>query len=61
MTLPSVFVDLSHVFAEGQVYTALSRCSTMTGLKVRYGEGFLDKEIKAHRHAVVFYNKLSLH
>ncbi|EHK16881.1 uncharacterized protein TRIVIDRAFT_139619, partial [Trichoderma virens Gv29-8] len=34
MTLDRVIVDLSHAFEEGQVYVALSRATSLHGLKV---------------------------
>lgn len=35
MTLDRVIVDLSHAFEEGQVYVALSRATSLSGLKIK--------------------------
>jgi len=41
MTLDRVIVNLSHAFEEGQVYVALSRATSLNGLKIEGGSGGL--------------------
>ena len=52
MTLDCVEVDLQGVFAEGQMYVALSRASSEHGLELR---NFNPRRLKAHPKAVEFY------
>jgi len=55
MSLDSCFVDGSKIFAEGQLYVALSRCRSVSGLRVRN----LDPtKITASKDALDFYNHL---
>jgi ATP-dependent DNA helicase PIF1 len=55
MSLDSCFVDGSKIFAEGQLYVALSRCCSVSGLRVRN----LDPtKITASKDALDFYNHL---
>ena len=55
MTLDKVQCDLSRVFADGQIYVALSRVSSLEGL-------YIDKldfnRIKANQEIVDFYNQI---
>jgi len=48
-------MDLSNVFAYGQVYVSLSRVKSKEGLSIR---GLDYDNIKAHPKAVEFYRKL---
>ena len=55
MSLDSCFVDGSRIFAEGQLYVALSRCRSVSGLRVRN----LDPaKITASKDALDFYDHL---
>ena len=55
MSLDSCFVDASKVFAEAQVYVALSRCRSAAGLQI---ENLKPTKIKAPQDALDFYNHL---
>ena len=55
MSLDSCFVDASKVFAEAQVYVALSRCRSAAGLQI---ENLKLTKIKAPQDALDFYNHL---
>ena len=55
MSLDSCFVDASKVFAEAQVYVALSRCRSAAGLQI---ENLRPTKIKAPQDALDFYNHL---
>jgi ATP-dependent DNA helicase PIF1 len=57
LTLQSVDVDLSNCFSCGQMYTALSRVSSLEGLRIR-GE-WKNSAIWAHPEAIQFYNQES--
>jgi ATP-dependent DNA helicase PIF1 len=52
MTLDKVRCDLSKVFADGQIYVALSRVKTIEGL---YIDGLDFRRIKANQDVVEFY------
>ena len=55
MSLDSAFVCGARIFAEGQLYVALSRCRSVSGLRVRN----LDPtKITASKDALDFYNHL---
>ena len=58
MTLESARVDLSRTFEKGQVYVALSRLQTLSGLKIR---GFKPWKIHADPKVIEFYRSLSDH
>ena len=55
MTLPTVEVECDGIFAEGQLYVALSRATTLEGLTLK---NFSKGLVKANPHAVEFYNNL---
>ena len=55
MTLDKVKCDLSKVFADGQIYVALSRVRSLEGL---YIDGLDFKKIKANPEIVKFYNQI---
>ncbi|MDP2439052.1 MAG: PIF1 family ATP-dependent DNA helicase [archaeon] len=55
LTLQSVEVDLSNCFACGQMYTALSRVSSMEGLCIT---GWRDASIRADPAAIEYYDDL---
>ena len=57
MTLDKVRCDLSKVFADGQIYVALSRVKTIEGL---YIDGLDFRRIKANKAVVEFYQGNSL-
>ena len=52
MTLDSVLCDLSHIFAEGQAYVALSRVRSLDGL---YIKGFKPTSLKVNAKVREFY------
>jgi ATP-dependent DNA helicase PIF1 len=54
-TLDYMIVDLSNVFEYAQVYVAISRCKTLSGLSI---VGINFQKIKAHPLALEYYNKL---
>lgn len=54
MTLDYVRVDLKGVFAQGQIYVALSRASHENGLELR---NFNPQRLRAHPKALEFYHK----
>ena len=56
MSLDSCLVDASNTFAEAQVYVALSRCRSATGLRI---EKLKPSAIKAPRAALQFYDNLN--
>ena len=56
MTLDVLEVECEGMFAEGQMYVALSRASTIEGLSLR---NFNPHLVKANTDAVEFYNKLN--
>jgi hypothetical protein len=56
MSLDSCLVDASKTFAEAQVYVALSRCRSATGLRI---EKLKPSAIKAPRAALQFYDNLN--
>lgn len=56
MTLDSILCDLSHVFAEGQAYVALSRVKSLEGL---YIKGFKPALLKVNPQVREFYNNLN--
>jgi hypothetical protein len=51
-----VEVDLKHIFEEGQAYVALSRCKTLSGLRVL---NFNERMIKPKESVKQFYNTLN--
>lgn len=53
MTLDSILCDLSHVFAEGQSYVALSRVKSLDGL---YIKGFKPSSLKVNETVREFYS-----
>ena len=55
MTLDKVKCDLSKVFADGQIYVALSRVKTLEGLHI---DGLDFNRIRANQDIVEFYNRL---
>ncbi|MFT6220460.1 MAG: ATP-dependent exoDNAse (exonuclease V) alpha subunit [Myxococcota bacterium] len=55
MTLDKVKCDLSKVFADGQIYVALSRVKTLEGL---YIDGIDFNRIRANSDIVNFYNQI---
>lgn len=55
-SIDAVDVDLKGAFESGQVYTALSRATSMEGLTVR---NFERAKVKAHPKVVAFYASLS--
>ncbi len=55
MTLDKVKCDLSKVFADGQIYVALSRVKTLEGLHI---DGLDFNRIRANQDIVKFYNRL---
>jgi ATP-dependent DNA helicase PIF1 len=56
MTLDKVKCDLSKVFADGQIYVALSRVKTLEGL---YIDGIDFNRIRANSDIVDFYNQIA--
>ncbi len=56
MTLDKVKCDLSKVFADGQIYVALSRVKTLEGLFI---DGLDFNRIKANKGIVEFYNSFN--
>ncbi|MFT6107055.1 MAG: ATP-dependent exoDNAse (exonuclease V) alpha subunit [Rickettsiales bacterium] len=56
MTLDKVKCDLSKVFADGQIYVALSRVKTLEGL---YIDGIDFNRIRANSDIVEFYNQIA--
>ena len=56
LTLESIEVDLSNCFANGQMYTALSRVSSFEGLRI-IGK-WDDRRIMAHPQAIEFYEQM---
>jgi len=54
MTLSRAEVQLDDAFSYGQVYVALSRLTTYSGLWIG-GRGFSQRSIKAHPNALRFY------
>jgi ATP-dependent DNA helicase PIF1 len=56
MSLDSCLVDASKTFADAQVYVALSRCRSATGLRI---ENLKPSAIKAPRAALEFYDNLN--
>jgi len=56
MSLDSCLVDASKTFAEAQVYVALSRCRSASGLRI---ENLEPSAIKAPRAALQFYDNLN--
>ncbi|MFT6332174.1 MAG: ATP-dependent DNA helicase PIF1 [Lentimonas sp.] len=57
MTLDKVKCNLSNVFADGQIYVALSRVKTLAGLHI---EGLDCNKIRANQQIVDFYNSLEV-
>jgi ATP-dependent DNA helicase PIF1 len=57
MTLDKVKCDLSKVFADGQIYVALSRVKTLEGLHI---DGIDFSRIRANPEIVEFYNQINL-
>lgn len=55
MTLDHVLCDLTHSFAEGQIYVALSRVKTLDGLYIR---GFRPDLLKINSKVKEFYDTL---
>lgn len=56
-TLSEVFVDASHIFVAHQLYVALSRCKTLSGLSIR---GFDPKKCYVDYDAQRFYEALQM-
>lgn len=57
-TLTRVKVDLTRVFEKGQVYVALSRCTSMKGLEI---VNFDERKVAVRKDVVRFYAKLKRH
>lgn len=58
LTLDSLYVDLSKVFAEGQCYVALSRAKTLDGIHLKSWNKYkniVSKEVKAFYHSIGIY------
>ena len=56
MTIPQLDVSFAGMFADGQAYTALSRCSSLDGL---YLSCFDVTRIRANQEVISFYEKFS--
>lgn len=56
MTLPDVTINMDNVFSCGQAYVALSRATSLAGLKLR---GYHRQLVTANPLAVQFYEQLS--
>lgn len=56
MTLDKIRCNLGNAFAEGQVYVAVSRVKTLTGLFI---DSFNVNNVKANKKVIEFYNKNS--
>jgi len=57
-TLSRVKVDLTRVFEKGQVYVALSRCTSTSGLEI---VNFDERKVAVRKDVVRFYSKLKKH
>ncbi|KDE06119.1 hypothetical protein MVLG_03536 [Microbotryum lychnidis-dioicae p1A1 Lamole] len=55
-TLDAVTVRLDKTFEKGQAYVALSRCRTISGMKV---DGFDPRKIMAHPTVLAFYDRIA--
>ncbi|SCV70016.1 BQ2448_1410 [Microbotryum intermedium] len=55
-TLDAVTVRLDKTFEKGQAYVALSRCRTISGMKV---DGFEPRKIMAHPTVLTFYDRIA--
>ncbi|KAG8166646.1 hypothetical protein KVR01_002335 [Diaporthe batatas] len=55
MTLDRVRVDVSKAFADGQVYVALSRATSLQGLEILGGARGLELQMRANDEVVSFY------
>jgi len=57
LTLDSAYIDLSRAFCDHQVYVALSRVKTLSGV---YLKNFNIKKIKINEESLQFFENLSL-
>lgn len=56
LTFDEIYVDLLDAFAPGQVYVGLSRCTSLSGIKLK--RHISDKSIKVSPEVIAFYKSL---
>ncbi len=56
MTVDMIHVHLNETFEDGQVYVAISRCSSPDGLQI---SGWDPKHVRANKDAVEFHRRIA--